>query len=58
MAAAVETETTLTAEAAATLTAEAAAVGWWRHRQGNIKTTMTATTGDEDFNAGQALCCC
>ena len=55
MAAAAETETASTAEAAATSTAEAAAVvGRRRHRKGNIGTTMTATTGDEDFDAGRA----
>ncbi len=56
MAAAAETETASTAEAAATSTAEAAAVvGRRRHRKGNIGTTMTATTGDEDFDAGRVL---
>ncbi len=49
MAATTETETTLTAEAVATLTAEAAAViGRRRYRQGNIGTTMMATTGNKD----------
>jgi hypothetical protein len=59
MAAAPETEAASTAEAAATSTAEAAAVVWWqRYRQGNIGTTMMATTGDKDFNLGRASHCC
>ena len=55
VAAAAETETASTAEAVATSTAEAAAVvGRWRYQQGNIRTTMTATTSDKDFDAGRA----